>query len=779
MATALIVAVPLCCPAWRNGAGRPHLAWSPSARHPISRSPSSTALVTARAGSRCRCPPGSRGRRSDRRCGRSSWSRRCSPARRMPRNRSRAWRCTTSANREGDVRFALLSDWVDAPTEQVDGDDEHPARAADRGDRPAERAARGGARRRRAVPHLPPGRGAGTRPRAAGWAGSASAASCTSSTGCCAARRRPDFLTTGPAVVDAADGRPLRRHARCRHAPAARRGRAAGRHDGASAQPARLRSGARAGVAGYGILQPRVTPSLPAEREAARLPAAVLRRRRASTRMRRPSPTSTRTCSAKARYTGKGIYDVDAFEAALAGPRAGEHAAQPRPVRGHLRPRRPGHRHRGGRGVPVATTSSPPPASTAGPAATGSCCPGSSAAPATRSGGRDRTALPAIARWKMVDNLRRTPVRAADARDACRGLDRPDGVRPSLWTAFVLATLVIPRGMPVARWAAAAPAGHLQAQPSPRGRRQTSPGAVQVGLGITLLAAPGMADGRRDRADAGRVLRHAAQPARVDDRGAGQGRRRPPTSSGFYAGWPAGWRWRSSRRARPGREARPAVWLAAPFVAALVGRRRSSRAGSACRRRRRPEQLSAGGRRGAARSSRRRTWRFFETFVGPDDNILPPDNFQDDRRPVVAHRTSPTNIGMYLLPMVTARDFGWIGTCEMVDRLEATLATIDRLERFRGHLYNWYDTRDAAAAASRCTSRRSTAATSPATCSTLANACRRDGRPAARRSPPRRRGSAMRSRSPVRQPRAIRRRSPQPDPDRGATSPRPWSCRGS
>src|SRR6185503_2369188 len=72
---------------------------------------------------------------------------------------------------------------------------------------------------------------------------------------------------------------------------------------------------------------------------------------------------------------------------------------------------------------------------------------------------------------------------------------------------------------------------------------------------------------------------------------------------------------------------------------------------------------------------------------------LPPDNFQDDPAPLVAERTSPTNIGMYLLATVTARDFGWIGTLEMVERLEATLATIASLERFRGHLYNWYDTR--------------------------------------------------------------------------------------
>ena len=94
------------------------------------------------------------------------------------------------------------------------------------------------------------------------------------------------------------------------------------------------------------------------------------------------------------------------------------------------------------------------------------------------------------------------------------------------------------------------------------------------------------------------------------------------------------------------------------------------------------------------RLTARRTWRFFETFVGPDDHFLPPDNFQDDPEPLVAHRTSPTNIGLYLLSTVAARDFGWIGTLEMVERLEATMATITALEHHHGHLYNWYDTRD-------------------------------------------------------------------------------------
>ena len=74
--------------------------------------------------------------------------------------------------------------------------------------------------------------------------------------------------------------------------------------------------------------------------------------------------------------------------------------------------------------------------------------------------------------------------------------------------------------------------------------------------------------------------------------------------------------------------------------------------------------------------------------------MLPPDNFQEDPNPVVAHRTSPTNLGLLLLSTVAARDFGWIGTLEAVERLEATLATMERLKRFRGHFFNWYDTRD-------------------------------------------------------------------------------------
>ncbi len=95
----------------------------------------------------------------------------------------------------------------------------------------------------------------------------------------------------------------------------------------------------------------------------------------------------------------------------------------------------------------------------------------------------------------------------------------------------------------------------------------------------------------------------------------------------------------------------------------------------------------------ALRQVARRTWRFFTTFVTDQENYLPPDNFQEDPQPVIAHRSSPTNFGLYLLSVFAAHDFGWLGLIDTVDRLEATLNTLNKLPRLQGHFYNWYDTR--------------------------------------------------------------------------------------
>ncbi len=88
----------------------------------------------------------------------------------------------------------------------------------------------------------------------------------------------------------------------------------------------------------------------------------------------------------------------------------------------------------------------------------------------------------------------------------------------------------------------------------------------------------------------------------------------------------------------------------------------------------------------------RKTWAFFETFVGPEDHWLPPDNYQEHPVAVVAHRTSPTNMGLALLANLSAYDFGYISTGQLIERTEKAFHTMEALERHRGHFYNWYDT---------------------------------------------------------------------------------------
>ncbi|HYN77220.1 MAG TPA: glucoamylase family protein, partial [Lamprocystis sp. (in: g-proteobacteria)] len=92
------------------------------------------------------------------------------------------------------------------------------------------------------------------------------------------------------------------------------------------------------------------------------------------------------------------------------------------------------------------------------------------------------------------------------------------------------------------------------------------------------------------------------------------------------------------------------------------------------------------------RTLARRTWTFFETFVGPADHWLPPDNFQEHPVAVLAHRTSPTNMGLSLLANLTAYDFGYLPVGGLIERTTEALRTMTALPRYRGHFYNWYDT---------------------------------------------------------------------------------------
>ncbi|MGZ4049551.1 MAG: glucoamylase family protein, partial [Bacteroidia bacterium] len=89
----------------------------------------------------------------------------------------------------------------------------------------------------------------------------------------------------------------------------------------------------------------------------------------------------------------------------------------------------------------------------------------------------------------------------------------------------------------------------------------------------------------------------------------------------------------------------------------------------------------------------RKTWAFFERFVTEEDNWIPPDNFQENPTPIIACRTSPTNIGLCMLSNLSAHDFGYLSTEQFLRRTENTIETINKLEKYKGHLYNWYDTR--------------------------------------------------------------------------------------
>jgi hypothetical protein len=123
------------------------------------------------------------------------------------------------------------------------------------------------------------------------------------------------------------------------------------------------------------------------------------------------------------------------------------------------------------------------------------------------------------------------------------------------------------------------------------------------------------------------------------------------------------------------------LWIGSPFWVWWVSQPRTVEAPQLL-----PEQIAF------LQRLSRKTWAFFETFVGPDDNWLPPDNFQENPNPVVSHRTSPTNIGLALLANLTAYDFGYISCGSLIERTSNTFLAMEKLERYSGHFYNWYDT---------------------------------------------------------------------------------------
>jgi cyclic beta-1,2-glucan synthetase len=124
-------------------------------------------------------------------------------------------------------------------------------------------------------------------------------------------------------------------------------------------------------------------------------------------------------------------------------------------------------------------------------------------------------------------------------------------------------------------------------------------------------------------------------------------------------------------------------WALAPVVAYETGLPR-----------RRAGEWLADRDRSRLRQIGRLTWRFFDQLATADQHWLIPDNIQDDRPVPIASRTSPTNIGLQLLGTLAAYDLGYLTTRVLVERIDRTLQTLSQLPRYHGHFYNWYDTRN-------------------------------------------------------------------------------------
>lgn len=126
----------------------------------------------------------------------------------------------------------------------------------------------------------------------------------------------------------------------------------------------------------------------------------------------------------------------------------------------------------------------------------------------------------------------------------------------------------------------------------------------------------------------------------------------------------------------------PVLWAGSPLIAWMISNTPRYR-----KQRLKSSEISF------LREISRKTWAYFEEFVSADDNWLPPDNYQENPSNVIAHRTSPTNIGLALLANFSAYDFGYIATDELLNRTRDTLETMNKMSRYRGHFFNWYNTK--------------------------------------------------------------------------------------
>jgi cellobiose phosphorylase len=303
-------------------------------------------------------------------------------------------------------------------------------------------------------------------------------------------------------------------------------------------------------------------------------------------------------------------------------------------------------------------------------------------------GGRVRNTLPAIARWKLFDNLRRSLLPPSLMLLLATGwMLLPGG--PSLWSGTAFLVLFFPAYVQWGQTFTNRARGvrlsdHLRAE-----RDNLLSSLHQVLLHSAFLAHQSivMLDAigktllrlwtRRHLLEWETAADAATRLKRVD-RSEVVGRMWTALAIAALLGV-------AVLVARPGSLlwAVPvlALWATSPYLAYQTGLPRvDSR-----------RDLDARERRELRRTARL-TWRFFESVTGPADNWLVPDNYQEDRPDPIAHRTSPTNIGLQMMSAVSAWDLGYISAAECLSRLDKTVSTVQKLSRYRGHLFNWYDT---------------------------------------------------------------------------------------
>jgi cyclic beta-1,2-glucan synthetase len=438
-------------------------------------------------------------------------------------------------------------------------------------------------------------------------------------------------------------------------------------------------------VEGYGVLQPRVAASLPIGSE-----GSLFQRIFSNNSGIDPYSSAVsdvyQDLFGEGSYSGKGIYDVDAFEAALAG-RVPDNAMLSHDLF-------EGVYARSGLVTDIEVVEEFPARYDVAAARHHRWTRGDWQLLPWMLGlikGPRGGNIPAVGFWKMFDNLRRTLSTPAIVVALLVGWTLPLA-GALVWTVAIVVVLALPAMIPVAaallpRRSGVTARSHIGALGS-----DVATACAQTALVVAFLAHQAWlmmdAIGRtlfRLFVSHRRLLEwmtaaQTQQLLRTDWRsfvGQMAGSLAVACGAAVFVGY-------AGPAALPVAAPILLAWFLSPVIARWVSLAQID-AGSLA--------ISAGDAR-ALRLVARRTWRFFETFVTEADHMLPPDNFQEDPKPIVARRTSPTNIGLYLLSIVAARDFGWIGTTEAVQRIEATLATMQRLKRHRGHFLNWYDTSD-------------------------------------------------------------------------------------